>query len=74
MMQPTSTQQNVSYHKREKKVLSIVDPNTGQPINLESVGPSKTSSTPPQSGTASSRDTPVSHPDTGLLTSVGVGH
>ncbi len=48
-----ATQQ--TYQKRERKMLKITDPTTGEEIN---VGAGKTS-TPPQSGSSSSRATPV---------------
>ena len=55
--QPTPVRQVApAYQKREKKVLKITDPTTGEEINV--MGSSKTN-TPPQSGSSSSRATPV---------------
>ena len=58
---PVMTQPPQGYQKRTKKVLAITDPNTGKNI-MDDIMPTAApahSTTPPHSGSNSSRATPV---------------
>ena len=63
MVNPATSQPSNTYQKRARKAIKIIDPNTGEDINMDDVASTtgaKPSNTPPQSGSSSSRDTPVS--------------
>lgn len=58
--QQQQPQQQVQYQKRRKNIIQITDPNTGKVINDEILQTGSTKQvTPPNSGSSSSRATPV---------------
>lgn len=64
--QRTMNQQPQPYQKRERKIIRIVDPSTGQDISDEIMSSTTKSNTPPHSGPNSSRATPVTGPPAGV--------